>query len=112
MRSADRDLASDNARLQQLVTMLETLEQECSAEERGLRARFDSSQKQAAAVLATQEAGDDSAALKLRLDGYENSMMQCERRLSQLEEHRAYFADLRRQVEIGPLKQNGPLPTL
>lgn len=98
IRSADRDKDTDLERFGELRKQLERLAGECERESEGLNRRYAAAKHHASIALQLLEAEGDREDLDPNLAEAERTLLQCERRLAELQVHSRFFLTLRDQV--------------
>lgn len=98
VRSTDRDKDTDRERFGEVQKHLERLAAECERECDGLSRRYAAAKHHASVALQLLEAEGDRQDLDPNLAEAERTLVQCERRLTELQDHRRFFLTLRDEV--------------
>lgn len=98
VRSADRDKDTDRERFGELQKHLERLAGECERESEGLSRRYAAAKHHASVALQLLEAEGDRKDLDPNLAESERTLVMCERRLAELQDHGRFFLTLRDEV--------------
>ena len=98
VRSADRDKDTDQERFGELQKHLERLAGDCERESEGLHRRYAAAKHHASVALQLLEAEGDRKDLDPNLAEAERTLVRCERRLTELQDHGRFFLTLRDEV--------------